>query len=474
MSELLALSEIVCDECERTVPKITRTYKEKKYCLNCYLRVFKRRLCPKCGNFARLNKYDEHAICSKCISAKPCARCHKTDYDTGKLTKYGMVCNACAPYFRELKPCELCGTPSNRLTKVSRLNHDLSVCPKCARADHETCPACRRHRLLVTKNGKKLCKKCHEIGEVPCAQCQQPMPAGYGNTCEQCYWKNLLQKRTDISCAGLTNLSKEFGLFSEWLVNEVGAQKAAITINKYFKAFSEIEGMFDSLPDYEALLHSFGAAKLRQFELPMRWMAHTGLIVVDAQKREEDTEKRRITKLLDKVNTIPESFKLLQGYYQQLIADLTHDKTTLRSMRLALSPASSLLLTGAEMGFLKPNQNVLDAYLKKSAGQRAAVSGFVNYLRDVHGVEIGLPKLDVGKAQKNRRKKLEAEMLELMRQGKAAADNREWLSVALAYFHGLPRSAGKTIDFKSVIVKKNGGIMIVWQGMNYWVSVNGY
>lgn len=459
-----------CDECGRTSVKIWRTENKHKYCVNCYMRVFKRIMCPKCGNYARLNKYNKNAICAACIRAKPCARCGKTDYQSGMNTSYGMVCNACAPYFRKSEPCELCGTLSNRLSKYSRLGNNKRICPKCARADHGTCHACKRYRLLALSNGKKLCKACIEFGEVPCEKCQLPMPAGYGKTCESCYWQALLEKRIRINCAALNAMSEYFELFSSWLGNEVGIHKAAITVNKYLTFFEEIESKFNGMPDYEALLNHFGAAKLRKVELPMRWLTFIGLIEVNADLRENDTEKRRINTLLDKVSHIEPASSLINGYYQILKVDLDHGQTTLRSIRLALSPGVSLLLTSADLKVMPPNQKMLDKYLKKSAGQRAAVSGFVNYLRDIHGIDIKLPKLDAKKAQLNRRKKLEAEMLAIMKTGKANADNREWLSVGLAYFHGLPKKVGITIPLEAIVESNDGGIKLDWQGAIYWLQ----
>ncbi len=459
-----------CDECGRASVKIWRTENKHKYCVNCYMRVFKRVMCPKCGNYARLNKYNKNAICAACIRAKPCARCGKTDYLSGMHTSYGMVCNACAPYFRKNEPCEICGTLSNRLSKYSRLRNNKRICPKCARADHGTCHACRRHRLLTSIDGKMLCKRCIEFGEVPCEKCQQSMPAGYGKTCENCYWQGLLDKRIKLNSAALNTLSVPFKLFATWLGAEVGTHKAATIVNKYLSFFGEIERKFNGIPDYEALLNHFGAAKLRKVELPMRWLSFVGLIEVNAELRENDTEKRRIRALLDKVAHNQVATKLIHEYYQALMVDLMNGQTTLRSIRLALSPAVSLLLVSADLKVMPPNQKMLDKYLKKSAGQRAAVSGFVNYLRDVHGIDIKLPKLDANKAQLNRRKKLEAEMLALMKAGKANAENREWLSVALAYFHGLPKKVGIRVHLEAIVESNDGGIKFDWRGESYWLQ----
>lgn len=220
-----------CDECERTVSKIWRVYKNKKYCGNCYMRVFKRLICRSCSNYARLNKYEPNALCSVCVKAKPCARCGKSNYDSGKLTPYGMVCNSCAPHFRDKEPCEICEALSNRLSKVSRFQNNLRICSKCARADHAICQACKRHRLLsLSSGGRMLCNICQYLGEIPCAKCKQMMPAGRGKACELCYWKGLLEKRTSINCAAFTTslMADHFNAFAIWLGQDVGAHKAAI------------------------------------------------------------------------------------------------------------------------------------------------------------------------------------------------------------------------------------------------------
>lgn len=464
-----------CDECGKPNTRIWRTENNHRYCGNCYARVFKLRMCPSCDSYARLNKYDSNAICQACVRAKPCARCGKTDYQTGKLTPYGMVCNACAPHFREKQPCEVCGKNSNRLTRVTRLGHNLRVCPKCARADFATCAACRHYRLLsLSDDGRMLCDTCKTVGEITCTKCHQSMPAGRGKECEACYWQRLLEKRTTIDCAAfkLSAMAEYFQSYAVWLGLDVGAHKAAITLHRYLPFFLETERQFNGIPEYEALLQYFGAAKLRKVLLPMRWMDVCKIIVVDKIAREANTEHRRISALLKKVIHLSMPHKLLMGYHRLLEDDFKREKTTLRSIRLALLPAVSLLLVGAKMKEIPPNQKVLDAYLQKTPGQRAAVSGFVNYLRDVHNVDVKLPKLNVKKNQLNRQKKLEAEMLELMKAGRDKASDREWLSLALAYFHGLPKKIGKTIAFENIINTNDGGIEVIWSGRRYWLKAN--
>ena len=466
----------MCDECGKAVTKIWRIHKEQRYCSTCYARIFKRRMCPHCGNFARLPKNDPEAVCLKCQTSKPCSRCGKTDYEIGKVTPYGPVCSVCAPYFREPEPCELCGAKSTRLTRVSHLGHDHRVCPKCVRSNHGTCNACRRHRQLrLSPDGRKLCGACLEKGDVPCPKCSEPMPAGYGKQCQRCYWKGLLEKRIRIDCAAfsISGMAANFEDFSQWLAKDIGEQRAAITLHRYLPFFIAIEKQFAAIPSYGVLLAHFGALHLRRVLLPMRWMQQTGHVVPDAVAREEDSDRRRINATLDKVGIGTRERTILAGYLKALLMELGNQATTLRSVRLAMTPAAALLLEGLKMGRMPPDQKVLNAYLKKTPGQRAAMSGFVCYLRETYRIEITQPKIDSVKAARNRRKKLEAELLVLMKEGgQGEVFRRQWLSVALAYFHELPRKVGKNIRSEQISSHEDGSLTVVWSDQKYWLPVS--
>lgn len=464
-----------CDECGKFVAKIWRVYKGHRYCSTCYARVFKRRVCPNCGNYARLPKNKPNAICRHCETNKPCARCGKSDYDIGKITLYGPVCKVCLPYFQEPRVCGLCGKLSIYLSRVKRLNFDIPVCPRCARQDYRTCQACHRYRLLTeAPDGRMLCKQCSEKGNVLCPECGETMPAGYGRQCEACYWEGLLEKRIKMDCAifSSSQMATYFKAFGQWLDHKVGGQKAASTIHRYLSFFIEIEQQWKTIPKYDDLLAHFGALRLRRVLLPVSWLVETEIIVPNAIAKEEDSNRRRITAILDRFPIGSQERALLTGYHKLMVEKLNADKTTICSIRLALSPATSLLLKARGMQCMPPNQKTLIAYLDTTPGQRAALSGFVCYLRDTHGVKITLPKPNKEKALRNRKKNLEAEILALMQNdGNSETFKRRWLSVALAYFHGLPKKIGKTISNEQIVVSENEGITVTWNEQIYWIPV---
>ena len=106
-------------------------------------------------------------------------------------------------------------------------------------------------------------------------------------------------------------------------------------------------------------------------------------------------------------------------------------------------------------------------------GGETVQDGFVGYLRDCRGAEMTLPKRDAGPARRRRRRKLEAEMLALMKEGgkdgKAERELRKrWLSAALAYFHDLPVKAGRNVGDEDVTADESGMTVRVG-GNDYWI-----
>ena len=84
-------------------------------------------------------------------------------------------------------------------------------------------------------------------------------------------------------------MAEHFQAFGQWLGRNVGGHKAALTIHGYLPFFIDIERKWKAIPEYGILLTHFGASRLRQVLLVMRWMEESGLVVVDEEaKMEED------------------------------------------------------------------------------------------------------------------------------------------------------------------------------------------
>lgn len=461
-----------CDECGREEINVHRVYKGHRYCVTCYARVFKPSLCPKCGNLARLPRTIPGAICRRCETSRPCIRCGKRDYKTGRVTNYGPVCSACAIYFSEPVPCDICGKFSQRLRRIHRLGDIQRLCPKCARADLGACSACRRHRQLhQDSDGRNLCKRCLEMGEVLCTSCGMPMPAGRGKVCEPCYWAGTCRKRIRIDQCIFTSIemSKEFGHFGEWLIGRVGSQKAALTIHRYLSFFDEIQRQWPGIPGYADLLEHFGAERLRRVRLPMRWLLETKDIVPDPEIRERDSEHRRIKSILSSIPHNSPGGRALNAYGKVLLARISSGEISPRSVRLALKPASMLLGNSNPTGKILPSQSDMDKYLLGSPGQKASLTGFVRFLNVEYGLDL-IVRVDEKAALEFRRKKLEKEIIRMASHPEEGDVHvSRWIKLGLEYFHGVKFSNRSLLA--ATIVNDGKGYAVSLSRTVYWIPL---
>ncbi|WP_223905523.1 hypothetical protein [Rhodoferax lithotrophicus] len=261
-----------------------------------------------------------------------------------------------------------------------------------------------------------------------------------------------------------------FSNFGAWLGEQVGIHKASITIHRYLSFFLDIEKQWQAIPEYTILLKYFGTPGLRKVLLPMRWMMETGLVVMDAVAKAEDSEQRRVAATLEKFKTGTAQRAILDGYHDQLLTGQKEGKTSWRSIRLAMTPAAALLLQAATKEVCPPDQKMLDAYLGTTPGQRAAVSGFVGYLRDGHKVNITLtPAYD--KAKKTKKKRLETELLRLLAENdRSQSEQLQLLAVAMAYFHGVAQKEITAAVMKSAVASTdNAGDTFTINGVDYWL-----
>lgn len=298
------------------------------------------------------------------------------------------------------------------------------------------------------------------------------MPAGRGNLCERCYWTETFRKRLrmDQAAFSVRDMAQAFGEFGEWLLVEVGDHKAALTVHRYQRFFLGMEKQWRGIPAYADLLRQFGAEGLRRVRLPMRWLYEAKRIVPDAKAREEDSERRRIEAIMASATTGTLAAHVLTAYMDRMMKRGAAGKATAHSVRLALRPAASLLLAADPSGASLPDQAALDRYLIDAPGQKAAITGFINFLNDGHGLGL-VPKVDEKRVRGARRKKLEAELMALRREGGEGDEFRQrWLSAALAYFHGIKGSELKAIRSEAIL-EEGEGLVVILGDERYWVPV---
>ncbi len=460
-----------CDGCGRKVNRIHRIWRGEKFCATCYKRWFVRRDCPRCGRAAWLPRSEPDAVCFRCERDRPCIRCGKEHYRTRKITPYGPVCGNCYTYFVEPEPCALCGRHTRRLVGVEVEGGKVRVCMKCAYGNNMgNCQACRRHRKLYrAPDGRNLCRKCLDEGEVPCPECGRPLPAGRGSRCEECYWNGLLERRIAFNAAALESEAVRIGLeeFGQWLAARRGYRFAAHRISHYVPFFLEADKTWGGFPGYPALVRRFGAEGLRKIRNVVKWLDESGRIDVDEAARREDSERRRIESILSSFPSGTLARQVLEQYHAHLMERVKEGKTSLRSVRLALRPAADLLNKGKEAGDERlPTQDDVDAYLLERPGQKAALTGFLSFLNVTNGLNL-IARLDECAVEARRRTALERRMKALSRVHERDEEWRdEWVIVCLEYFHGFKMSRKRQV---AQMVKKDGGILVEINGQKAWI-----
>ena len=195
------------------------------------------------------------------------------------------------------------------------------------------------------------------------------------------------------------------------------------------------------------------------------------MITVDRAARETDSDRRRIEATLGRLPAGSKARDMLEEYHNRLRLRVKRDEITLRSMRLALTPAAKLLEVAAARRRLPPDQGTLDAFLRDAPGQASALSGFVSYLRRVHGAELTMPKRRVLQRQRERRAKLLPELLAMMRE--VSTDrivSKRWVQLALQYFHDLPACAGEKLAEGDLMTDAEG-VTVRIDEQDYWIPV---
>lgn len=459
-----------CDQCGREMEKAHRIYKGLSYCSTCYAREFKSKICPKCGAISRLLAKDPDAICGRCEKDKPCVRCGKEKYSLGLMSIYGPVCKSCARYFSEPKPCSQCGQLSHHLSRVYRLGIMEPICPKCARQDHACCQACgRSRRLSPSPDGRQLCKKCLELGEIPCSSCGNLMPAGRGKQCNTCYWNSVFERRLSLNQAAILEkrISQNYYYFGIWLKQKIGVFNAALKVGRYLTFFLELEKIEFAHPDYSKLLAHFGAEQLRRVQLPIQWLIETQGLVVDTLQKKADSERRQIDCLVHRLITGSKSRGIIDAYYQYLIRKQENGKTSLRSIRLSLHPALSVLELCLTTGHDLPEQKDINRYLNCTPGQIAALSGFISFLNKNYGLKLKREMKHHEKQKKRTKDRLEKKLIQMMM--KPQEDEKfeiQWIITTLAYFHNLSLSQAKKISFTK---HENINFLIIYKQDLYWI-----
>lgn len=429
-----------CDECGRFVSKFSRVENGRHYCSTCYARCFKQRPCPGCGTPSRLLASDPVAQCRKCVAARPCIRCHRSGRALGLMLPQGPVCNSCYVYFREPHRCSIC---SQLVRKYLRSGPDQSVvCLKCAGNDNKTCCVCRLHRPCTARSdGTWICRKCESEPYTICQGCQASVEPGRNGRCETCYWqRRCKQKGKQLAeLFRLEPVRQAFSSYVDWALEHTDAKRLCLALARHVEFFATLDQHSNAIWAEAFVLRVFGTDRLRKFELPMRWLQEQHALVLTPEAKQATAEIQTSRKLLQRLPVGSIASAVLQAFFDELHARVEADKIKPRTMRMALRPAVSLLLSASHEGAAMPDQAALNDMLRNAPGQRAAVSTFLGFLKVRYSVELVAQK-SASRRQTQIRKKLGAQLAEIASSPRRDAKVKlQWDVTALRYFHRLSK-----------------------------------
>lgn len=295
------------------------------------------------------------------------------------------------------------------------------------------------------------------------------MPAGRGSRCEACYWSNTCRARIQMDLAAFATpvMREAFNEFGSWLEDKVGPHKAALTTHRHLSFFLQVEIQWKRIPTYGELLAHFAAEGLRRARLPMQWLHEAQGAEPDSCVRSNDSERRRIEVLVAVFPRNSWPSRLLIDYHNELMARHDAGRTSLRSVRMALRPAVSLLQAMDAQEYRLPNQTTLDRYLLNAPGQKAAITGFIRFLEVAHNLDLSI-RTDVKKTQAARRCKLERVIIHMSQHPEEG--NKFlwcWVMAGLEYFHWV--KVNKRAVQNATIVSTNDGLRVTVNGQSYFL-----
>lgn len=457
----MKVSDTNCDYCHEKLSEWDYRYHGKHYCRKCYNYLFHFKICSVCNKRRKVYYSLKPPICKFCqVKNKPCIRCGKKEYSFGKITEHGPVCNSCAKYFTEQKTCSECKTKNLNVSNRKLPDGATKLlCQKCYNKKLPVCNSCgyrRKPYSYLLDNHKPICNICSIEVERECKQCHKPFPAGFGNICSNCITKNSIDKKTAFISSSLSeHMSKYFKEFSVWLHKRRGSSFTSNHIQHYHKYFFDIDELCSELgrlPIYEEVVDKFTVAQTRKYLSVTIFFDEKGLIKVDKGIQEEYANLGMIDKYLDTFKSYSYRHKLLHGYFEYLYNKYKNGKTTIRSIRLALTPAIKLLEYCDHFNTEKPDMNILSGYLWLYPGQKSSITGFINFLKNKFKYELSImdaPKI-VLKRPKTSKKILKQRLIDLLRTNQETKNSQDLIKTAIGYLHEIEIPSNVFINFSCI------------------------
>jgi len=468
-----------CDRCSKVLTNWDYRYKGLHYCRTCYDSLFKIRTCSVCHNKKMILTKLITPICKVCqVKDAVCIRCGDKDYLFGKITKDGAVCLPCSVYFREYKECTQCHTESYTVGNRTLENGDVQlICGNCYNKTLPTCIKCHKHRkaFFYNEKGQSVCKICTENGEKNCKRCGNLFPAGMGNICSKCIFKASLEKRALFGQKALSEYNSElFYKFCHWLAKRRGFLFASNAVKNYYPMFLAIDKYAQEIeryPSYIELLQKFLSSMLNKHSLVIIFLDEEKILTINPMIKEEYANRHKINKHLDTFPIDSYRYKILHAYYETLYDRHLKEKITIRSIRLALTPAVKFLeYTTLTIDKKISNQSLYN-YLWVYSGQKSAITVFISFLNKTYNLILTIPKIPI-EFSRPRKSKAQLKQLyidALRNEGNSFDEKQNLLVLSIEFLHSIAIPKGVILPLTGIKRKKNGDCYMRLGGKEFYL-----
>jgi hypothetical protein len=267
--------------------------------------------------------------------------------------------------------------------------------------------------------------------------------------------------------------------YGDWLLNHAGSLRASLLINQHWRFFRKLDLItqeIGQIPTHQELMRYVTVLEMRRSLLVTRFLDESGIITQDAQTKADAAEWDYMDRMQARLAAHKGIDKIFASYQDYMLKRVEAGKTSLRSVRLAMTPATRLLELSILMGNALPDQSVLTQFLWQHAGQRAAVNGFVNYLNKDHGTALVLPKkgedirLVLKYPNEGRENMLRKKLIDYLNSDSADPRMpRMILRAALGYLHSVHLPKDIIIEDFMWRPEPDGSSVLMMGGWEFWL-----
>jgi hypothetical protein len=234
-------------------------------------------------------------------------------------------------------------------------------------------------------------------------------------------------------------ISKLYEEYANWLALRCGHAKASRQILLDRNVFLFLDDWYRrncSFPPYERYRKELTVGQNRQNILAQKFMFEKKILSVAPNEVSIATDKNTIRRIINIFKADRDSLSsCILCYYKLLLSKYRKGLTSIRSIRLALTPASQMLHLAKRLTKLTVDQELVNQYLWLHLGQRAALTGFISYLRNQLKIDVVVQPEDYFTLERTRetKKRIRLQLLDYCRNDGQLSSR--YIQLALAFYH---------------------------------------